>query len=386
GDLERPCHGWPALVRDMVKHPGIDSFSAFRDLNIKSLLYYQAELVQLRKELHALEWEDHRQGGDSAGMVSNIQSLLLTKMEDGEAQRQFNKMREIRLVLKEYNAALLQYTKINTLPKAETFNVKRLRSWIVTHFRETLNLRGPGSDVWGPLRSPEGLETRPLKLQFGRLMRIFFFGENSDELDLVLPRKTRDIDSLPPWVGFYWTSHWTPFWRDLRPFLNALSQYSRKTKTFKVISKCSFGLFIYEAEDGETLPGALAHTRRGSSACLGALKKWISFQGTKPTKSRKRNEPSFLSAYNMRDIVRGFNYLATIIACLLPIVGIVVLSRQKTLDQVLGYIAIFTAIFAFGILLLSDSNTSRTDIFTATAAFAAVLVVFVHNQNIGSAG
>ena len=61
-------------------------------------------------------------------------------------------------------------------------------------------------------------------------------------------------------------------------------------------------------------------------------------------------------------------YLATIVACLLPIVGITILSRLKTQDQVIGYIAIFTAAFAIGIMFLSDSETPRTDIFTATAA------------------
>jgi hypothetical protein len=54
-DLKQPCHGWPELVKVMVESPGFEAFQAFRDLNIKSLLYYQAELVKLRRQLHALE-------------------------------------------------------------------------------------------------------------------------------------------------------------------------------------------------------------------------------------------------------------------------------------------------------------------------------------------
>jgi hypothetical protein len=38
-------HGWPCLAELMFKHPGFESFQAFRDLRIKSLLYYQAEHV-----------------------------------------------------------------------------------------------------------------------------------------------------------------------------------------------------------------------------------------------------------------------------------------------------------------------------------------------------
>jgi hypothetical protein len=105
-DLKQPCHGWPELVKVMVDNPGFESFQAFRDLNIKSLLYYQAELVQLRKELHALEWRDHRTGGESERLCSSVGSLLQTKERPVEAQAQLKKIKEIREVLKEYSKIL----------------------------------------------------------------------------------------------------------------------------------------------------------------------------------------------------------------------------------------------------------------------------------------
>jgi len=105
-DLSKPCHGWPQLVHDMVENPGFESFQSFRDLNIKSLLYYQAELDQLRKDLHALEWKDHRNGGQSAVFCENIRSLLLTKRRPEECQEQLSKVKEMREVLKEYSKIL----------------------------------------------------------------------------------------------------------------------------------------------------------------------------------------------------------------------------------------------------------------------------------------
>jgi len=85
-------------------------------------------------------------------------------------------------------------------------------------------------------------------------------------------------------------------------------------------------------------------------------------------------------------MIRFTNHVATVIACLFPIIGIVVLSKIHTQAKILGFIALFTAVFAIGLMILTDSKTSRTDIFTATAAFAAVLVVFVQNQSPGGGG
>jgi len=114
-DLKQPCHGWPALVNVMVENPGFESFQAFRDLNLKSLLYYQAELVQLRKELHEIEWQDHRKGADAQGYCSNIRRLLLTERGSVEDQKQLNKIKEIREVLGDYSKTSIRTTRFKIL-------------------------------------------------------------------------------------------------------------------------------------------------------------------------------------------------------------------------------------------------------------------------------
>lgn len=107
-DLKQTCHGWPELVNVMVRLPCLESFQAFRDLNIKSLLYYQAELDLLRRELHALEWQDHRKSGKSSSMCSNVRFLLQTRSNEEGGRRQLDKVKEIRTVLKEYSLSLIQ--------------------------------------------------------------------------------------------------------------------------------------------------------------------------------------------------------------------------------------------------------------------------------------
>jgi len=393
-DLKTICHGWPALVDVMVKYRSFESFQAFPDLNIKSLLYYQAELVALRSQLHELEWQDHRTPGKASIFCGNVQSLLLSrysteKEKEEGANAQLEKMKEIREVLKEYNAALLQYTQINELPAPETFNVKTLRKWIDANIKGNLMIFGPGADSWGALL--QHTQSITLWTQFGKLLRSIFCEDDPgvEILDLVVPHKSRNEDTLTRWVKH----HGLPFW-------HSLNNSFGKTKTYTVIAPIWRTLrhpFRRQEKKDEDLPGpnspsspaspgipAPKRTRTHSNAStFSTLKRLFSFERAVPAESINVDDPGSLTTYKMKGLIRFTNYVATIIACLLPIVGIVVLSKLHTRSKILGFIALFTAIFAIVIMLSTDATTKRTEIFTATAAFAAVLVVFVHNQNPG---
>lgn len=90
-----PVLGWPLLALLMAKTPNFAAFPRFRDINIKSLLYYQAQLTALRKQLHNQEFIDIRSEYGYAEYVD-----LLVKDKDSE---QFKLITEIRTVLKEYS-------------------------------------------------------------------------------------------------------------------------------------------------------------------------------------------------------------------------------------------------------------------------------------------
>jgi hypothetical protein len=112
GELpEVPCHGWPELVGVMVNNPDFESFQTFRSLNIKSLLYYQAELADLEKQLHQQEWRDHQNGAFQTSEIlsENIKTLLNTDIarsaQENRQKRgeQMKLMKTIRKTLKEYS-------------------------------------------------------------------------------------------------------------------------------------------------------------------------------------------------------------------------------------------------------------------------------------------
>ncbi|EHK50253.1 hypothetical protein TRIATDRAFT_280152 [Trichoderma atroviride IMI 206040] len=69
------------------------------------------------------------------------------------------------------------------------------------------------------------------------------------------------------------------------------------------------------------------------------------------------------------------SYLSAILAALLLVGAIIILYRTKSNDVKLGLLALFTTLFAASVGLLT--NAKQAEVFGATAAYAAVLVVFV---------
>ncbi|SPQ17690.1 7b5b95ba-d0a0-49c5-afdd-8d11b7609188 [Thermothielavioides terrestris] len=79
--------------------------------------------------------------------------------------------------------------------------------------------------------------------------------------------------------------------------------------------------------------------------------------------------------YRDEGIFRVLKILTTLVASLLPVGGIAVLYTIQSMPGRLAATAAFTALFSFSLSLITTASTK--DIFSATAAFAAVLVVFV---------
>lgn len=74
-------------------------------------------------------------------------------------------------------------------------------------------------------------------------------------------------------------------------------------------------------------------------------------------------------------------FISTVIAAILLIGAITSLYFVTNSGAKLGMISGFTVLFAIGVGLLT--NAKRSEIFAATAAYAAVLVVFV-SGNLGN--
>ncbi|KAH9215913.1 hypothetical protein DL95DRAFT_499395 [Leptodontidium sp. 2 PMI_412] len=79
--------------------------------------------------------------------------------------------------------------------------------------------------------------------------------------------------------------------------------------------------------------------------------------------------------YKDMSLVRITKLFTTVLACLLPIISIVILYVVDSMSKRLGIVGALTA--AFSLCMGLVTSASMADIFAATAAFAAVQVVFV---------
>jgi hypothetical protein len=114
-NVNYPVPGWPRLARIVAEKPDLESFPTFADLSIKSLLYYQAELIYLRKELHEAEWEDHRHPEEPDNFFSDYSKdldLFILGREQAlyreeEPPRQWVILERIRTTLEKYRKLVL---------------------------------------------------------------------------------------------------------------------------------------------------------------------------------------------------------------------------------------------------------------------------------------
>jgi hypothetical protein len=359
-DVRHPIPGWPALARRIANEADFEAFPSFIDLNIKSLLYYQAQLVSLRQKLHEEESKDFYLGSGLQKLYSEDLGCLINLAPESP---QYKLVEEIRTVLEKYNNALSQYSKLFEFPKADNCNVDCLRRSAMQICNDGSAVTGPGSQIWGTLSSSSDTHKSFWKLLFRLFIGLFKSLEDPRppvdkefQEHLIVPRLGKKPDGLTSWVAH-----------------------------------CFIPLFHYVWRGGEpTWAGIWNRLMHNLSSCA----RLLPLQHQDTTKKRDSNASDTLNsegsdfsgvgdgsvtAYSETWIFRVTSIITTIVACLLPVVAIIVLSRVQSMGMILGLIALFNTLFAFGLVLVS-SGSSRVDIFTATAAFSAVMVVFVQNK------
>ncbi|KAI0134161.1 hypothetical protein BJ170DRAFT_690464 [Xylariales sp. AK1849] len=171
-------------------------FRRFRDLNTRNLLYLQAELTHLEKELEGIATRDSLHP-DRVYFSKDWWSLSQSEDEDSE---QWEKVLEIRETLDEYNNALLKQAKIARLGTPSPYDLKFLQQWLV----------------------------RPSMGNFPRLGldRYSYSAENEHDLVAVKARSVPDIFSR--WLKFFLIPKWHKVIGEkfkLRSFLPQFSEH-----------------------------------------------------------------------------------------------------------------------------------------------------------------
>jgi hypothetical protein len=113
-DVNNPVDGWPLLAKLIAETPDLEAFPTFTDLSIKSLLYYQAELIFLRKQLHEHEWKDFRhpkeRGCNARHFATDLELFFLDRdkaIKNGnQPPQQWLLIEKIRTVQEKYSKSV----------------------------------------------------------------------------------------------------------------------------------------------------------------------------------------------------------------------------------------------------------------------------------------
>lgn len=278
------------IANFMSQYPEVAMVRRFRALNARHLLYLQAELAQIEKQLLKQEEIDAKERGHPDKPKYAIDYAWLMDSAEEEDHAQWQLIKDMKEKLKEYNEVLIQQTTLAQISSPSKHDAEIMREWYLRKDRADLGGRpliGDDRSTWGDIETSEdGTEIHTSK--------------HSSDL-IAINGSSSDYDEATFWLANKFIPNWhEKFW-----------------------------------------------SRRHAG----------------------------IQAYPQSYLYRFTSVVATLLSSLLPVVSIVVLYLVHSMPARLGIIAAFTA--GFSVVLSIITSASRIDNFAATAAFAAVQVVFV---------
>lgn len=366
-DVDRAVPGWPSLARLISQAPDLEAFPSFSDLAIKSLLYYQAELVSLRRKLNKAEWEEYFYSSPdeaSRNFAGNLDLLFFARdqaiKDKTELPPQWALMEKIRTTLEKYSrlpqaskekktnfiyqkdTALDQFSKVSAFLEADNANVRALRECIKRYGSCGVALTGDGASTWGPVSGVAPEQKSLWKLFCGLFTGIFISPDferrhipNMFQEHLIVPHDWQRPDSLTLYVI-----------RSFIPFYDCLRR--------RYILPVSRVLVVFWHR---LLPDKFDREKR--------------FERTTTISTSSQNDvsPTYNITHYSGAIILRFTFIAlTLMACLLPAIAIIVLAMFDSKNMVLGLIVGFTGLFSIGLLFFGSRSNTGDQIFLATVA------------------
>jgi hypothetical protein len=98
--------GYNKIAALMGRYPESAIISQFSELNIQNLLYLQAELIGLQKDLRELEDANDRSSDPERSAYSRNWDALSSAKKEGGSNEQWKLVQSINVKLKEYSACV----------------------------------------------------------------------------------------------------------------------------------------------------------------------------------------------------------------------------------------------------------------------------------------
>lgn len=96
--------GYAKIASFMGRHPKSVQVLRFSDINLQNILYLQAEIYGLREDLRKIEAESQNSSSDDLkNFALDWYTLASTQDNDGSTNKQWQKVVQLRGLLKEYS-------------------------------------------------------------------------------------------------------------------------------------------------------------------------------------------------------------------------------------------------------------------------------------------
>ncbi|KAL5366207.1 hypothetical protein BJX96DRAFT_169742 [Aspergillus floccosus] len=125
--------GYDKLATFLGAHPEFQFFRRFSTLSTKNLLYLQAELAHLERELGIIVDEDKELASDFSEKLNypfSLRDLKRSARPESVDSYQWDKVKEVRALLYQYNAAILQQAQILDFRAPAKVEAAGLREWL----------------------------------------------------------------------------------------------------------------------------------------------------------------------------------------------------------------------------------------------------------------
>ncbi|KAL8858580.1 MAG: hypothetical protein Q9178_004874 [Gyalolechia marmorata] len=135
------------LAGMMANHGEVAIFRRFDKLNLKNLLYMQAELILLEAELHQMELDEKSAVNSSKPAYPFSVDNLREAACSGKVT-QWTKYQEVQSKLQAYNGAVMQYLALRKVVKPDANSVECLREWLDRPEGGDFFLKGREAETW----------------------------------------------------------------------------------------------------------------------------------------------------------------------------------------------------------------------------------------------
>ncbi|RAL67060.1 hypothetical protein DID88_007840 [Monilinia fructigena] len=414
----------------MARHGELGIFRRFGKLGLQNLLYLQAELTHLENDLenlacrdaghklreeHSKDWYSLAQGydqieyeveneavdkvrtnkgecyigkerGNSEGedganndieINSKDKGKLVEEEEIDEDREQWEKALQIREKLREYYENLSLQIYINNLPQPREHDIDFLRRWLERPKLGNYPLSSRDKDSWSAHHEDDlfALQRKPTSDPFSRWMIWscvpYLHRKFLKHFKGPLPKEGMPEPSLPRTQQTTLDSRGNAISRTkiLEWFSRGTIERATRSNTFSsgktLVAECSDNT---EISQGISAP-------RTRDMVFKDVEKGSSQELSPDSDDSNEYDGSQIFFYEDTRIVKAVTVLSIVFASMLPITSILVLYFVSNTINRLVIAVVFEGLFAFALAM--TTRASRSEIFAATSAFAAVQVVFM---------